>query len=125
MRLGALAMIGYVVFLAGYSIYKYSVAAPAEFSQAYAISVAILITLTGVAPFMLTFGALKSLHAKGFANSALGLVLGLVFCVAGYAAFWYVSIAPSGADVAMTAVAMRGIGWGLLQGGLAAVAAGH
>ena len=125
MRLGALAMLGYLVFLVGYAAYKYSVAAPPEFSQAYLISVVILVALTGVAPFLLTFGALKAIRAKGLVNSAAGLVLGLAFCVAGYAAFWALVISPSGAPVALTAVALRGVGWGLLQGGLAALAAGH
>ncbi|MEK7265020.1 MAG: hypothetical protein AAB227_02875, partial [Pseudomonadota bacterium] len=88
-------------------------------------SVAMLVALTGVAPFLLSLGALKALRLKGVAGAAAGLLLGLVLCVAGYAAFWAVIIAPSGAPVAMTAVAVRGVGWGLLQGGLAAIAAGR
>ena len=125
MQKSALALMLYLVFLAGYAIYKYAAAAPPAFSPAYAQSVAMLVALTGVAPFLLSLGALKALRLKGVAGAAAGLLLGLVLCVAGYAAFWAVIIAPSGAPVAMTAVAVRGVGWGLLQGGLAAIAAGR
>jgi len=123
MRPRALALIGYVVFLAVYAAYKYQAAAPPAFSPAYAQSVTILVVMTGVAPFAFTLAALKALRLKGAANAAAGLALGLVFCVAGYAAFWAVVIAPSGAPVAISAVALRGVGWGLLQGALAALVA--
>jgi hypothetical protein len=125
MRLGTLGLIGYVLFLAGYSVYKYSVAAPPEFSTQYAISVAILVAMTGVAPFLVALGLVKGLSAKGFAGSAIGLITGLVACVGAYAAFWALFIQPTDAEIAMTAIATRGIGWGLLQGGLASIIANH
>ena len=123
--MGKFAWAGYLLFLVGYSAYKYSVAAPPEFSALYAQSVAILVGLTGIAPFFLTFAVFKPLPIKRFAASGAGLLLGLLFCVAGYAAFWAVVINPSGYGVPLMEVATRGIGWGLLQGGLAAIAANH
>ena len=125
MKIGRLALIGYAIFLVGYSWWKYSVAAPAEFSAAYAQSVAVLVLMTGVVPFLLTFGAIKAAGVRGVAGGALGLIFGAIFCVGAYAAFWALFIAPSAADVAVTEVALRGVGWGLLQGGLASIAANH
>lgn len=123
MRPRALALVFYAFFLVAYAVYKYSVAAPPAFSPAYAQSVAILVAMTGVAPFLLALAALKALRLEGVVGLVAGLVFGLVFCVAGYAAFWALTISASGAPVPMTAVAVRGVGWGLLQGGIAAFAA--
>lgn len=120
-----LAWLGYALFLAGYSYYKYAVAAPPEFSAEYAQSVVLLVALTGVAPFFFAFFMLKALKLKRLAASGVGLLLGVGACVAGYAAYWAMVIEPAGIDAPLTAVAMRGIGWGLLQGGLAAIAANH
>jgi hypothetical protein len=99
---------------------------PPEFSSDYAQSVAILVALTGVAPFVLTQLLLRALKLRGLAASIAGLVSGLVFCVAGYAVFWLLFIGPSGVGApAMMDVAARGVGWGLLLGGLASLVAGH
>jgi len=125
MRSGKLALIGYVIFLAAYAVYKYGAAAPPTFSPAYAQSVAILVAMTGIAPFLISLSVLTSLRLKGVANAAAGLAFGLALCVAGYAAFWAMIIAPTGAPVALSTVALRGVGWGLMQGGLAALAARH
>lgn len=123
--LGRAAFIGYFLFLIGYAAYKYSVAAPPEFSSEYVQSVAILVLMTGVAPFLLAYLLLKMIKLRRLAASITGLLLGLVFCVIGYGAFWWFFIAPGGAAPALYEVAVRGVGWGLLQGGLAAVAANH
>ncbi|GJL95794.1 MAG: hypothetical protein DHS20C05_21990 [Hyphococcus sp.] len=123
--LSRVAFIGYAVFLIGYSTYKYSVAAPPSFSPEYAQSVAILVLLTGVAPFLLAYLLLKLSRMNRFGASVVGLLLGLVFCVIGYGAFWWFFIAPGGQAPALYEVALRGVGWGMLQGGLAAIAANH
>ena len=120
-----LAWLGYALFLAGYGYYKYAVAAPPTFSPEYAKSVALLVVFTGVAPFVFALLWLKTLKLNRLLASAVGLLLGLVACVAGYAAYWAMVIEPAGIEAPLTAVAMRGIGWGLLQGGLAAIAANH
>ena len=123
MTIGRLGFLAYLIFLAGYAIYKYSVAAPPEFSAGYFQSVLTLVLMTGVAPFVVTYSLLKMLGLKGLAMTATGLVVGLTACVFGYAAFWYFFIAPAGSAPAVYDVAIRGVGWGLLQGGLAALAA--
>ena len=125
MTTGRLALIAYLLFLAGYSWYKYAVAAPAEFSPGYAQSVVILVLMTGVAPFLIAFGGLKVSGLRRFPAVAGGLVLGLVACVAGYAGYWWLFLAPNGGAPAVYDVAARGVGWGLLQGGIAAIAANH
>ena len=125
MTISKVGLIGYVIFLAVYSVYKYSVAAPAEFSLVYAQSVAILVAMTGVAPFLLAYIGLKTIGVRGVEGSVWGLLIGLVACVGGYAAFWWFFIAPEGAAPAVYDVALRGVGWGLLQGGLASVTANH
>ncbi len=122
--MGRLAGIGYVLFLGFYAWWKYQAAAPDEFSVGYAQSVAILVGLTGVAPFLLTLLLLKAAPLRRFAASIAGVVLGVAFCVAGYALFWQLFISPYGGPE-MVEVALRGVGWGALQGGLAAIAANH
>ncbi len=125
MPLGRIAIVAYVIFLAGYSWYKYSVAAPPEFSAGYAQSVAILVLMTGVAPFLIAYGVLKAVRLKRLSASLTGLIVGMLACVAGYAAFWWFFIVPGGAAPAVYDVAIRGVGWGLLQGGIASMAANH
>ncbi len=125
MSLGRIAIVVYVIFLAFYSWYKYSVAAPPEFNVDYAHSVAILVLMTGVAPFVLSYGVLKIAGLKRFSAMLTGLFVGLIACVAAYAAFWWFFIVPGGAAPAAYDVAIRGVGWGLLQGGLASIAANH
>ena len=123
--MGRIAWIGYLLFLGFYAWWKYQASAPEEFSASYVQSVAILVLLTGLAPFLLVFGLLKAARLKRFAASIVGVMFGVVFCVAGYALFWKLFIAPYGGGPEMVDVAVRGIGWGALQGGLAAIAANH
>ncbi|NOX83419.1 MAG: hypothetical protein GXP06_10630 [Alphaproteobacteria bacterium] len=125
MPLGRMAIIAYVIFLGLYSWYKYSVAAPPEFDIGYARSVVILVLMTAVAPFALTYGVLKLAGLARLSALLTGLGVGLVVCVAGYAAFWWFFIVPGGAAPAVYDVAIRGVGWGLLQGGLASIATNH
>ncbi len=125
MTLSRVALMGYGVFLAFYTWYKYSVAAPPEFSVGYVQSVIILVLMTGVTPFVVAYALLKAVKLKRLPASIVGLAVGLIFCVAGYAAFWWFFIAPNGSAPAVYDVAVRGVGWGLLQGGLAAIAANH
>ncbi len=125
MPLGRMAIVAYVIFLGFYSWYKYSVAAPPEFDIGYVHSVIILVLMTAVTPFALTYGVLKIAGLKRLSAMLTGLGVGLIFCVAAYAAFWWLFIVPGGAAPAVYDVAIRGVGWGLLQGGLASIAANH
>ncbi len=125
MSLGRVAIVAYVIFLGLYSWYKYSVAAPPKFDIGYARSVAILVLMTAVAPFALTYAVLILAGLKRLSAMLTGLGVGLIACVAAYAAFWWFFIVPGGAAPAVYDVAIRGVGWGLLQGGMASVAANH
>lgn len=118
-----LGWIGYLVFLAGYAAYKYLVAAPPSFSPAYAQSVAILVMLTGVAPFLATFLILKVARLGHVPQMVTSLLLGLALCVAGYALFWFLFLSSLAQGPQLVEVAPRGIGWGLAQGALAGFAA--
>lgn len=122
--MGRFAWIAFFIFLVFYAWWKYQAAAPAEFSVGYARSVAILVGLTGVAPFLLTFLVVKAAPLKRFAASISGVLLGIVCGVAGYALFWKLYISPYGGPEMMD-VALRGVGWGALQGAMAAIAANH
>lgn len=123
MSMGRIAIIAYVAFLIGYAWFKYSAAAPPEFSIAYAQSVAILVVLTGIIPFIAAYALLKAWPLGWLGSRVTGLLIGLIVCVGGYAAFWAFFISPSAPDVSLASVAVRGIGWGLVQGGLASIAA--
>ena len=122
--MGRLAWVGFFIFVVGYAWWKYQAAAPDEFSMGYARSVAILVALTGVAPFLIAFIILRSAPLKRIAASITGVLLGVVLCVGGYALFWKLFISPYGGPE-MIDVATRGIGWGALQSALAAIAANH
>lgn len=122
--MGRIGWLGFVVFLVAYSWWKYTAAAPDAFSSTYAQSVLILVALTGVAPFLLTYLILRMTGMRGLKSGLFGVVLATALCVGGYALFWYMFIASSGA-VPVISVALRGLGWGALQGGLASLAAGH
>lgn len=124
MPLVRIAFAAYLVFLACYAGYAYLSAAPVEATPAYVQSIAVLVLLTGVAPFLATLGVLKFSGARGGPVAfTVGLVLGLVVCVAGYAVYWQFVLAPQGGAPAVYHVIQRGIVWGLLQGALAALAA--
>lgn len=120
--MGRLAWVAYFLFLVFYAWWKYQAAAPDVFSVGYAQSVAILVGLTGVAPFIATLLILKAAPLSRIPAGAVGVVLGVLGAVAGYALFWKLYISPYGGPEMMD-VALRGIGWGALQGAIAAVAA--
>lgn len=117
-----LGLIGYPIFFVFYAWYKYSVAAPATFSSAYAQSVVILVLLTAVPPFLVSYLALRATGLRGFTGVLFAAAVGLVLCVAGYAAYWWFFLAPIGGAPAVYDVAPRGVGWGLAQGALAGLA---
>lgn len=114
------AIAAYLVFLAGFAAFKYLAAAPPEFSSGYAISVAILVILTGVLPYALAVLFASRAGTRGGAWITATLVA-TIACCAAYAGYWAVFIAPSGADVPMLAVALRGLYAGSLEALLAAL----
>ncbi len=124
MRTSMLGVIGYVAFLAAYAAFKYSAAAPPVFVPAYAQNVAILVALTGVAPFLACLAFARAVPGALPVKLLASAVAGIVLCVAAYALFFklFIEGAAPGADI--VDVARRGIGWGAAQGLLAALAAG-
>ena len=74
MSIAKLGLIGYVIFLAVYSVYKYNADVPSEFSLAYVQSVAILVAMTGIAPFLFAHFALKAIGVRGIAGSVFWAV---------------------------------------------------
>lgn len=123
MRPSSAGYVGFLLFLAGYAAYKYSVAAPPQWSPAYATSVAALVALTGIAPFIASLLAGTAAPGGFAARLVVGAVVGSAVCVAGYAVFFYLFIAPNAPNADVLDVARRGVGWGALQGVLGALAA--
>lgn len=110
--------LAYAVFLLLFAAFKYFSAAPEGFSPAYAISVAVLVFLTGVIPYFLArllAGKVDPAAARWIA----GIVVALLACCAGYAAYFKLFIEPQNLGVAMSDVALRGIYAGSIQGVLA------
>lgn len=120
---GRIGWFAYAAFLAGYALYKYAAAAPPEFSADYAKSVAVLVILTGIAPFIFSIIALKISHISGPPLFVAGAIIGAALCFLGYAAFWGVFLAGAEGGPPLLDVAVRGIGWGALQGAIASLIA--
>jgi len=117
MSTGRIALAIYAVFLAGYAFWKFGdPSAGSGFPAA-----AFLVLTTAVAPYLASLAAARTMSRRPFAAIALALVAGLFVCVGGYAAHWWWFLAPEGGAPAVYDVAPRGIGWGLLQGALAAI----
>lgn len=114
------ANIAYLVFLFAFAAFKYLGAAPAQFSSGYAISVTVLVVLTGVLPYAIARW-LAGRHSHTGSRWATALVVGSLLCCAGYAGYWVLFIQPSGASVPVTAVALRGLIAGPIEGVLAAL----
>jgi hypothetical protein len=115
---------GYVAFLALYAVVKYSAAAPPVFVPAYAQNVAILVALTGVAPFLLCLAFARALPASAPVKIVATAVAGVVLCVAAYALFFKLFIEGAAPGASIVDVAKRGIGWGAIEGLLAGLAVG-
>lgn len=122
MRLSTVGLIGYVIFLGVYAFVKYSAAAPPLFSAAYAQNVAILVAMTGVAPFALCLVAARAIPGGTPVRLTAAAILGVVLCVAAYALFFVIFIQGAAPGANIADVAKRGVGWGALQGLLAALA---
>ena len=112
--------IAYSVFLIAFAAFKYLSAAPDAFSSQYAISVVILVVLTGVIPFVV---AARLAGRVGSTSSRWGvaMVSALIVCCAGYAGYFKLFIEPQNLGVSMSDVALRGIYAGTIQGVLAAL----
>ncbi|WP_299192113.1 hypothetical protein [uncultured Erythrobacter sp.] len=113
----------YGVFLLAFGAYKYLIAAPPEFSIGYMVSVAILVVLTGVIPFVVAAWLAGKMPSPA-GQWVVAIAVALIVCCAGYASYWALFIAPTGADVPMQAVALRGIYPGAIEGILAGLLAG-
>lgn len=112
------AYLAYAVFLIAFAAFKYWSAAPETFAAGYAISVGILVMLTGVIPFVLA-SQIGKRQGSTIMRWVASLGVGVVTCCLGYAAYWALFIEPNGADVPVIAVALRGLIAGPIQGILA------
>jgi hypothetical protein len=124
MNVSKVGLLGFVVFLGVYAYVKYTAAAPPVFVPGYAANVAILVALTGIAPFLASIGVAK------FAGSALPMrivvttIAGVILCVGAYALFFKIFIEGAAPGANIIDVARRGVGWGAIQGALAALTIG-
>jgi hypothetical protein len=114
------AYVAYAVFLIAFAVFKYSSAAPETFAAEYAISVCFLVMLTGVVPFVLASQVGKR-QGSTIMQWLASLGVAAVTCCLGYASYWALFIEPSGADVPVLAVALRGLIAGPIEGILAGI----
>lgn len=112
------AYAAYAVFLALFAAFKYFSAAPDGFAIGYAISVCIIVVLCGVLPFMLA-SIVGKRQSTTTMRWAVPLGVATIACCLGYAAYWALLIEPSGAEMPVLAVAMRGLIAGPIEGLLA------
>lgn len=103
------ATYAYVVFLIAFAAFKYLSAAPEAFSTGYAISVVILVILTGVLPYLI------ARHLAVAVPGTIGrwlaaIVLGTVACCLAYGVYAAVFILPAGQANLQTLmpIALRG-----------------
>lgn len=124
MRTSTIGLLGFLLFLVVYAYVKYAAAAPPQFVAGYAKSVAILVAMTGVAPFLLSLGVARAVPNGLAVKLISSTIAGVVFCVGAYALFFKIFIegAAPGADI--IDVARRGIGWGAIEGALAGLTIG-
>lgn len=125
MRISFVGLAGFVAFLFVYSYVKYSAAAPPGFDFEYAGNVAVLVAMTGVAPFLFCLPAARAVPGALPMRILTSVVAGVALCVAAYALFFklFIEEAAPGADI--VDVSRRGIGWGAVEGALAALATGR
>lgn len=124
MRSSTIGLIGFAVFLSVYGFVKYSAAAPPVFVAAYAQNVAILVALTGVVPFIVCLGVARMMSGALPVKLVVSAFVGVVVCVGAYALFFKLFIEGAAPGVNLVDVAKRGIGWGAIEGALAALTAG-
>lgn len=106
----------FVFFFAFYSWQKYAAAAPPSFQQAYAINVAILVTLTALLPYIIA--RILVARIKGSAQLVSALIAPLVLCAVGFTIFFFVFIQPNFAQATLGPVVQRSITPGLAIGGI-------
>lgn len=111
MRLSFLALIGFITFLGVNAIVKYSAAAPPVLVPAYAMNVAILVAMTGVAPFLLSLPVARMTPGGLPLQLIVTAVAGVNLCVAAYALFFKLFIEGAAPGASIVDVAKRGIGW--------------
>jgi len=95
------------LFLIYYIYDKYMGAAPETFNLAYAQTIAIIVLLTAVIPFIISSFLVKIV--KGAGGYILALLLPTVCSALGYAAFFYKFIAPFSSEVELMQVVPRSL----------------
>lgn len=123
MRVSFVGLAGFAVFFFIYSYVKYSAAAPPKFDFGYAVNVATLVAMTGLAPFFLSLAAARAIPGAMPTRILASAVVGVALCVAAYALFFKLFIEGAVPRADLLDVSRRGIGWGALEGVLASLAA--
>jgi hypothetical protein len=119
MRLSVIGLAGFFAFLGVYAFIKYTAAAPPVFVPEYARSVAILVMLTGVAPFLASLGVARITGGALPVRLIVGAAAGAALCVAGYALFFKLVVEGAAPGANIVDIARRGLGWGAIEGVLA------
>jgi hypothetical protein len=95
------------LFLVYYIYDKYMGAAPEAFNIAYAKTVAIIVLLTAILPFIISYFSIKAV--KGAGSYILALLLPTICSALGYAVFFYQFIAPFTSEVELMQVVPRSL----------------
>jgi hypothetical protein len=111
-----LSSLGFLVFLAGYSVFKYQAVPDLMGQPSYMISTAILVTLTAILPYGLSLLAVWRL--SGPLEWALSAILPFVLSALGLATFFYLFIQPSFPGMSVMDVLPRALMPGILMGGI-------
>lgn len=122
-RTSSIGIAGGVLFLGVYSAVKYAAAAPPVFSSDYVKSVATLVLLTGIAPMLVAWFAVRMTPLGLIGRLIAGAIVGIASCVGAYALYFQLYVAGAAPGVEIIDVAKRGVGWGALIGAIAALAA--
>jgi len=105
---------GFWVFLIIYTYLKYAVAFEQLTSLNFVLSTAVMILLTAVLPYTLSYYFLKK--RRGFRRYMLAFFGPLILGAIGLALYFYIFIAPSGAPVSIVQVLPRSVTPGLIMG---------
>ena len=102
-----LYLLGFALFLIGYSLFKYQ-AVPSLMGQpTYILSTAIRVVLTAILPFALTHMAVRG--ERTAMRVGLAASVPFLLCGAGLATYFYIFIKPSVPDLSVFAILPRAI----------------
>lgn len=109
-------LIIFVLFLAFYTFQKYTAVPQNGFNSGYAISVAIIVALTALMPYIIT--RIKMRFTSGALRVVTVLIAPVVVSAIGFALYFYGYIAPNFPGVSIAAVLPRSIFPGVVISGI-------